>query len=195
MGPEIRTLSTQAPLWRIHMTSTNHPQAWNRLRTWGPLASARWDAHPLPEGEHPSDGAAYLGFDVVTCLAEVFQATRFVDIHTGAPYVTLFSLTRPLRLIDVTGDWLLRAGARSSVALGKKSRTREWARAIRDAWPDLDGVYSRSAVAGAHECVTLWGGSESAFASAPLLSTPLSSPAIVTNIKIAAESIRYSSNC
>jgi hypothetical protein len=136
------------PLWRIHFTATQFPQAWNGMRAWGPLDSARWDAHPLPAGEHPETGVAYLAFDVTTCLAEVFQATRFVDVHEGAPYITLFRLTRPLRVLDVSGDWLMKAGARASVAMGKKSRTRAWARAVREAWPDLDGVVSNSAVAG-----------------------------------------------
>ncbi|MFC6174653.1 RES family NAD+ phosphorylase [Subtercola frigoramans] len=195
VGPDIRTVSTDLPLWRVHRTGTAHPQAWNGLRTWGPMATARWDAHPPPVGEHPRDGAGYFAFDVVTCLAEVYQTTRFVDIHAGSPYVTLFTLVRPLTLIDVSGDWLLKAGGRSSIAMGKKSRTRLWARAIRDAWPDLDGVYSRSAVAGAHACVTMWGGSEDAFPDAPLSSNPLDSPAIVASIAAAAESVSYSSNC
>ena len=195
VGADIETLPLSQPLWRIHFTGGRYPQAWNGLRTWGPLDSARWDAHPLPEGEHPDHGAAYLAFDVVTCLAEVFQATWFVDVHAGAPYVTLCEFSRPLSLLDVSGDWLLKAGARSSVALGKKSRTRAWARAIRQAWPEVDGVLARSAVAGAHDCVTLWGPAGTAFSGAPLLSNPLSSPAIAPNIKAAAESINFSSNC
>jgi hypothetical protein len=191
-GSETKTLPAASVLWKIHSTSSAHVVPWNQLRTWGPVATSRWDPHPLPPGDCDPLGAAYLGEDVLTCLAEVFQQTRFVDVDLGDPYVTAFSTTRELVLADLTGDWLLSAGGSAQVAYGEKERTRAWARVIHEAWPDLDGVYAGSAMAGARKVVTLW--TADAIPSAPEFSTPLNSPAIIADIAAAAAQIRYTSN-
>ncbi|WP_181365110.1 RES family NAD+ phosphorylase [Arthrobacter sp. HMWF013] len=180
------------PLWRIHFTRSAHVVPWNRLRTWGPVPTSRWEPHPLPPGEAAPLGAAYLGEDVLTCLAEVFQLTRFVDVDHDAPYVTAFHTTRDLVLADLTRDWLLAAGASAQVAFGEKARTRAWARAIHEAWPHLDGVYSLSAIALSRKVVTLWNGD--AFPDRPDFSQPLNSPAILPGIAAATAQIHYTSN-
>lgn len=119
LGYERKTL-LGTPLWRIHFTRSEHVVPWNRLRTWGPVAGSRWDPHPLPPADSAPLGAAYLGEDVVTCLAEVFQLTRFVDVDRDAPYVTAFSGQKELDLVDVTGGWLLSAGGSAAVGFGEK---------------------------------------------------------------------------
>lgn len=192
LGPEIRTVPAGTPLWRIHFTTSTYVIPWDELRTWGPVAGSRWDPHPLPEGEAAPLGAAYLGEGVLTCLAEVFQLTRFVDVDRDAPYVTAFRTTRDLALADLTGDWLLPAGGSAQIAFGEKARTRAWARAIHEAWPDLDGIYSLSAMALSRKVVTLW--TPDAFPAAPEFSHPLNSPAIISDIAVAAAKIGYTSN-
>lgn len=109
--------------------------AWDHLRTWGPVASSRWDPHPPPEGDYAPLGVAYLGNDVVTCLAEEFQLTRFVDVDLGSPYVTGFRSQQDVMLADLTGERLLKAGGSAQVAFQQKARTRAWAHAIHAAWP------------------------------------------------------------
>ncbi|MDQ6754015.1 MAG: RES family NAD+ phosphorylase [Actinomycetota bacterium] len=84
----------------------------------------------MPQGNHAPLGVAYLGGDVTTCLAEVFQLTRFVDVDRGSPYVTALRAGKDLVLADPTGPWVLKAGGSAQMALQEKERTRAWARAI-----------------------------------------------------------------
>lgn len=189
--PDIETVETGRVLWRVHFTTTRHPVAWNELRAFGPLPSARWDPHPLPSGAASGEGVAYLAFDVPTCLAEVFQETRTVDVDRGTPYATAMRLTRDIRLVDLRTPWFLRVGASAATALGPKDVTRAWARAIRVAWPDVDGIVAPSAVIGAHECVALWRPGETALPRRPLTSDPLASPALATRIAAASELIGF----
>ncbi|WP_125614391.1 RES family NAD+ phosphorylase [Specibacter cremeus] len=179
-------------MWRIHNTTSAFVLPWNQLRTWGPVASSRWEPHPLPPADYAPLGSAYVGRDVLTCLAEVFQLTRFVDVDAGAPYVTGFRLARDLVLADLTGEWLLRAGGSAQIIFKEKARTNAWARAIHGALPDLDGLVAPSAVLGGHDVVSLW--TAAAFPSAPEMSVPLNSPAIIADIAAAARSIRFGSN-
>lgn len=193
LGYEKKTHDASAvPLWRIHFTRSKHVVPWNRLRTWGPVPGSRWEPHPLPPGDAAPLGAAYLGEDVQTCLAEVFQLTRFVDVDRDAPYVTAFRSTRDLVLADITGGWLLAAGGSSQVAFGEKERTRSWARAIHEAWPDIDGVCSLSTRDSSRKVVTLW--AEDPFPHDPEFSQPLNSPAILPDIVAATAKIGYTSN-
>lgn len=192
LGPETRSIPAATVLWRIHFTRSQHVVPWNRLRTWGPVPGSRWDPHPLPPGDAAPLGAAYLGDDVLTCLAEVFQLTRFVDVDRDASYVTAFRTARDLKLVDMTGSWLLAAGASSSVAFGRKARTRAWARAIHEVWPDVDGVFSLSTRDSSRGVVTLW--NEDAFPTNPDFSQPLTSPSILPDIVTAAGQIGYTSN-
>jgi len=82
------------------------------------------------------------------CLAEVFQAGRVIDRHTGTPYLAPFSPERPLRLLDVRGTWPARAGVTQILNTGSHRRAHEWSRQSYTAYPDLDGVLYPSAAAG-----------------------------------------------
>ena len=179
-------------LWRIHYTASAHPVSWNRVRTWGPVESSRWDPHPESAADYSPLGAAYLGESVDTCLAEVFQTTRFVDVDRDAPYVTALRTTAELALADLTGPWLTRAGASAQVAIQEMERTRAWARAIHAAWPDLDGVIAPSAMVGSRNVIALW--DEKALPTNPGFSVPLNSPAIAADVAAAASLIGYRSN-
>ncbi len=192
IGCETHTLGQGTVLWRIHFTSSPHPTPWNGLRTWGPVPSSRWDPHPEPAGDYAPLGAAYLGESVDTCLGEVFQLTRFVDVDRHAPYVTAIRTAADVSLADLTGPWLTRAGASAQVALQEKRRTGAWARAIHAAWPDLDGVLAPSAMVGGRRVIALW--NNRAMPSSPEFSVPLNSPAIAADVANAARSIGFTSN-
>lgn len=192
VGCETLALPAASVLWRIHFTASAHAVPWNRLRTWGPVAGSRWDPHPVPPGDCAPLGSAYLGEDVLTCLAEVFQLTHFVDVDRGAPYVTAFSTVQDMVLADLTGPWLLKAGGSAQVVLQDKERTRSWARAIHQAWPDLDGLISPSAMVGGRRVIALW--KPGAFPAAPGFSVPLNNPAILTAIAAATAQIGYTGN-
>lgn len=180
-------------LWRIHPTASAHPMPWNALRTFGPLPTARWDPHPLPQGDYSPLGSAYLGADVLTCLGEVFQDTRFIDVDRGGQYVTAFEISRELRLADLTGTWPVKMGLTASAALQpRKELTQAWARAIHEARPDLDGVFAPSAVIAGRNVTALW--TIDAIPAAPKLSMALNSPAISTDLMVAAAEIGFGSN-
>lgn len=142
--------------------------------------------------DHAPLGVAYLGFDVPTCLAEVFQTTRFVDVDRESPYVTAISLSRDLIVADIDTPWLLRAGAKQQITSGIKDRTSAWAAAIHEAWPDLDGLAVRSAVIGGRDVISLW--TDDAFPSAPESTLPLSHPGLAARISAAGQLIGYQTN-
>jgi hypothetical protein len=187
-----RALEAGTVLWRIHSTASAYPMAWNGLRTFGPLPSARWDPHPEPAADHSPLGAAYFGRDLPTCLAEVYQDTRFVDVDTAAPYATAIETASATVLLDLTDLWLVRAGAKAALAWSEeKAVTRAWAQAIHEAWPDLGGVVAPSAVAG-REVVVLW--TTQPFPAAPSFSVPLNHPGIAARMAAAAELLNFTSN-
>ncbi|TDF98458.1 RES domain-containing protein [Arthrobacter terricola] len=192
LGKETVVLPVGSILWRVHFTSSTFVTPWNKLRTWGPVVNARWEPHPLPEADHAPLGAAYFGDDVLTCLAEVFQQTRFVDVDRDDPYVTALKTTRDVQLVDLQGLWLTRAGASAQIALQNKDRTCAWARAIHEAWPDVDGVRAPSAMAGGRPVTTLW--TDHPLPAAPEFSMPLKSPAVLRDIVAAAGVIGYQCN-
>ncbi|PYI66546.1 hypothetical protein CVV68_13315 [Arthrobacter livingstonensis] len=189
---DTRTIPSGTVLWRVHLTRAPHPTPWNSLRTWGPVPGVRWEPHPLPLSDHAPLGVAYLGFDVPTCLAEVFQDTRFIDTSRNVPYATAISLPRDLLLADLETPWLLRTGASARIVSGSKDRTSAWAAPIHEAWPELDGLVARSAVIGGRDVVSLW--TDGAFPVAPESSLPLNHPGLVARISAAAKLIGYEIN-
>lgn len=56
------------------------------------------------------------------CIAEVFQETREVDLMTGRPWLSVFALTRPVRLLDLSGSCPTRPGASQALTSGQRDR-------------------------------------------------------------------------
>ncbi len=169
-SPDLHQLSTTRVLWRIHNTTGAHVTAWNALRHYGPIASCRFDPHDPPPRQHPTIGVSYLADSVPTALAERFQQTRIINTRRGAPYLTAFTMTRPLQLLDLAHGWPLTAGAA--------------------AWPDLDGLLSQSAMTGS-PCITLFSPTTNALPVTPLFSEPLDHPGLAQPLAHAAQSIGY----
>lgn len=147
-------------LVRIFTVGGRHPQQWNTFRYTGPLPHARFDCHPPgPRGratDDPEHGVLYFGLSVRTSVAEVFQDTSIVDRVTRKPFLVVFRPTRTLRLLDLVGLWPTRAGASQEISSGSRERTQSWARAIRTAHPDLDGVWYRSSMDSGNPAICLW---------------------------------------
>lgn len=147
-------------LVRIFTVGGRHPQQWNTFRRAGPLPHARFDPHPPgPRGratDAPGHGVLYFGLSVRTSVAEVFQDTSIVDRQTRQPFLVVFRPTRTLRLLDLVGLWPTRAGASQEISSGPRDRTQEWARAIRKAHPDLDGLWYRSSMDSGNPAICLW---------------------------------------
>lgn len=183
-------LQAQPALWRIHRTQGKHVIAWNGFRVFGPVAAARYDPHPEPRADHPGDGISYTALDLKTSVAEVFQATRRIDPSTGAPYATSWTPTRPLQLLDLTGDWALSNGAAASLAQAGRPTCRSWSCAIHQTWPDLDGLWAPSTMTG-RPMVVLYEPAASAMPAFPAFSEPLAAPVLWSVLARIAGEIGY----
>ncbi|MGS0683910.1 RES family NAD+ phosphorylase [Nakamurella sp. GG22] len=189
--PEFHTVPTSTVLWRIHRTTGAQVTAWNVLREFGPIGSCRFDPHPEgPPRLHPGTGVLYAAGNLPTALAEVFQSTRVVDCLTDSPAATAFRFNRPVRLLDLTGGWPLRAGASHVINTGRRSATRAWARAFLSAWPALDGLWHTSSLTG-DPCVTVYPAAADALPDDPAHTFGLSDTLYGHWLLGAADSIGY----
>lgn len=188
---EPHDLVTPRPvLWRVHRTQGDRVLPWNGFRTFGPLPTARFDPHPAPAGEHPGCGVLYAAHDVATALAEVFQTTRLINTVSQAPQLSSWTPTRPLRLLDLTGTWAVRNGGATALASAPRPTCREWARAIRAQWPDLDGLYTPSTMTGT-PTIVLWEPAKTSMPDLPDFSRPLAHPMVWSLARQAATTTGY----
>lgn len=182
-------ISAPGPLWRIHRTEGDHVLPWNALRAWGPAADCRWDPHPEPADDHPKERVSYTAIDLATAVVETYQSTRRIDPHTGRPRATSWTPARPLRLLNLTDDWALRNGASAALASASHNTCRAWARAIRQAWPDLDGLHTNSIHTGRAN-ITLWAPAADAFPPLPGFSEYLTDDLLWDKLDLIAERCR-----
>lgn len=190
IGPDILAVAAQTVLWRIHATAGEHVLPWNVMRTFGPT-TARFDPHPPPPGDRSGELVLYLAVDVQTCLAEVFQRTRVVNRRLRSPYLTSLNCTRVVRLLDLSGTWPTQAGASQALHSGRTDVARGWARAIRAAFPDLDGLWHPSSMNANRPCVTLFAPANDALPADPRLSLPLAHPGLASALAGAAARVGY----
>lgn len=170
-------------LVRIFTAHGNHPQQWNTFRYTGPLAHGRFDPQPPGRDEtavhDPQHGVLYFALSVRTSVAEVFQTTSTVDRKTRGPRLGIIRPARTLRLLDLTGLWPTRVGASQEISSGPKKTTQAWARAIRSAFDELDGVWYRSSMDGGGPTLCLWDPpAASALPAEPDVLLPLDHPGL-----------------
>lgn len=182
-------LSFGEALWRIHRTRGRHRQRWNDLREFGPISTMRWDPHPSPQGVYPGAAVSYASPNVATAFAEAFQHRRAITLSSAQALVGWMP-SRELRMLDLTGQWLLHNGASSSLAGGRKDRCRAWSHAIGQTWPDLDGLYVPSTMTNA-PMVVLYAPSRSAFPAGPNVARSLDSPSLSGVLVDVAASLRW----
>ncbi|GAA4492094.1 RES family NAD+ phosphorylase [Rhodococcus olei] len=189
---EYLELPADTMIWRVHRTSGTHVLPWNALRTYGPIL--RFDPHPRPRKDHPRHGVWYGASDVPGALAEMFQATHVIDRTAGTPYLTGLQFTRPLCLLDVAGfgdgRWPTRVGGNFALGTAAHGIAQHWARTIRAAHPDLDGLAYRGRFSGGL-CLALFTPAASAFPPTPALSLPLDHPGLASRLAGAARRVGY----
>lgn len=193
---DIATSVTDKALWRIHKTRGPYPTAWDDYRNYGPLRGMRWDPHPVgPPKDHPAYAVLYAAYDLHTCLAEVFQAGRRIDTRRAAPYATAWFPARPLRLLDLTGDWPMRMGGAHALLSAPKSTCRNWAHEIatarQNATLPLDGILARSTVTG-RDMPVLFAPSRAALTAAPAFTSSLDGPKMFTLVDTFADRYKWS---
>lgn len=190
IGAEIHVLPRGARIWRVYFRGGLHPTAWNTFRDFGPTGS-RFDHHDAPPGVHPVKAILY-GADLgPTCLAEVFQDTRTIDLRRDDPAIAVFELTDDLSLLDVTGAWPIRAGGSMAIGTGDRRRARDWSRAIYDAYPHLVGIRYGSSMDANRPAFALYERASGAIPASPLLDLPLSAPGLARLISNAAARFGY----
>lgn len=185
---EVFVLAADTPVWRLycrHPYSTN----WSTFRSAGPIVNARFDHH-LDDRASPRS-ILYAADDPVTCLAEVFQETHNIDSFTNTPRLAEFVFTTDLRLLDVAGPWITRAGGSMAINSGQRAGARHWSREIYDAFPDIDGLRYASSMHANQPCYAFYDRAESSLNSTPLFDEHLSHPELATMLDHAARTLGY----
>lgn len=190
VGVHLRILPAGAELWRVYFRGSQHPTTWNTFRTFGPVATARFDHHEPPPREQDR-AILYVATEGPICLAEVFQLSRVIDRITGAPWLVSFRLVTNLHLLDLTGLWPTAAGGSQEIDSGNRQVAQQWSRAIYAALPDIHGLWYRSKMYGSMPAVALYERARRALPARPSFHTALASPAIFDVLDAAAAHIRY----
>jgi hypothetical protein len=192
---DVVAVAPMTALARVYRSAGRHPGSWDGFRIVGPAAAARFDTHPpTPDGavaSAPGHEVLYAGLTLRTCVAESFQLTRVLDRHTDRPWLVVWRPVRALRLLDLAGTWPTRAGASQAISSGPRVKSRAWARTIREAHPDLDGLWYRSSMDSGLPAVCLWAPALDAMPTRPWAHLPLDAPGLALPLARAARDIGY----
>lgn len=125
-------------------------------------------------------------------ILEVFQAQRMIRVGDGAPTLVGFEPVRTLRLLDLSdSDWVTVAGGNSAISSGERMRSRAWARAIFEHYPDIDGVVAASSLVPTARVATLWTSAANALPDHPSALIRLDRPELAGVIDRIAERYGY----
>jgi len=127
---------------------------------------------------HPKFGILYAADVPPTAFAEYFQSTGVINRSLNEPWIVQFALASPLMLLDVTGEWGIKAKAGAAIASGKHEQSRKWSRVIYEAYPGIHGICYRSSLNPAWLAFALYERAKPALPPMPLLHAPLSDPRI-----------------
>jgi hypothetical protein len=189
VGAEVTTLPRGTPVSRIYFQSGPYPTTWGALRWIGPT-SARFDHHRLPRGKQKR-GILYAALEGITCLAEVFQDQRIIDVHDSEPWYVAFELARDVVVLNLTGDWPTRAGASALINAGNRVRARAWSSAIYEAFPQVEGLLYCSSMAANRPALAMYERAESAIPAAPVIHRSLADSSMRSLIREATAKFGY----
>ena len=193
IAPAWRTLPADSLIWRIYFRASRHPTTWRDFRYWGP-AGSRFDHH-LPDAEGTGQlqdrGIVYAAHEIATCVAEVFQATRFVDRRADGPWLVGFRTRQDLRLLDLTGSWCTRIGASTAINSGVRARARRWSQALYLAFPEADGIAYASSMNGYADAYAFYERCRAALPATPSEHLSLDAPALELPLDRIARELGY----
>jgi len=189
LGPECRVLAEGTLLWRVYFRAGRHPTTWRAFRTFGPTRG-RFDHHQPPPRSQARQ-ILYCAHQGATCLAEVFQDTRLLDRVRATPWLVGFRLVRDVNLLDLCGTWPTRAGASMALSTGPRPRARRWARAIYQAYPQLEGLAYPSSMHANQTTIALFERAADALAATPAFHRGLDDPGLLLALSEVAAKIGY----
>jgi hypothetical protein len=188
---DLRTLPTGSLLWRIYRAGGEHPATWGELRHYGPTATGRFDHQEPPPHDDPDRAILYAGLDAMAALAEAFQDTRTIDRRRREPWLAGFALSADLVALDLSRLWPTRAGASQAIATGRRVTAQAWSRAIYRAYPEVQALLYRSAMAGGFFNVALYERAANGVPSSPTIHIPLTHPGLALPLARAASKLGY----
>jgi RES domain len=142
------TIEEGTLLWRVYRAGGRHPMTWNGFRSFGPIATGRFDHHGLPPSEDPVRAMYYASDSAAGAIVETFQDSRFIDRLDREPWIVAFELRDDFVGLDLTGAWPTLAGASQAISSGRRDIARAWSRLIWGEYEDVDGLWYPSAMAG-----------------------------------------------
>lgn len=163
---------------------------WSAFRHYGPVARARFDHH-LPPPRVQDRAILYAAADGVTCVAEVFQRRRVVDRMSAQPWLVGFELQQQITLVDLTGFWPTKIGASMAIASGPRPRARRWSQRFYDFFPEVQGLWYPSSMAGNKPAVALYERAKGAIPQRPSIHRPLADPALLPALQRACSALGY----
>jgi hypothetical protein len=191
LEPDVAVLPAGTLLFRIYFVGTKHPSLWNEFRSYGPHGTARFDHHPEPARVHENLGILYLAARIKTCVAEVFQEKRVVDVRSGEPWLAAFRLGREVSLLSLRGDWPTRAGASMNINSGPRPRCRRWSRTIHQTYTQVQGLIYASSMHANREAIALYERARNTLPARPEANMPLSHPGLEPDLARFAGELGY----
>jgi hypothetical protein len=188
-GAELRSLPAGTPLWRVYFRGGPHSAVWNQFRHFGPT-SARFDHHEPPLRTQ-TRGILYAAARGPTCLAEVYQDTRTIDVRRREPWLVEFELVREVVLLDLTSRWVTRAGASAAIATGSRPRARRWSQVLYQALPQIHGLFYPPSMDPEGTAIALWERAADAVPSQPRTHRALADPILLGAVREAARAFGY----
>lgn len=113
-------------------------------------------------------------------------------MDNNRPHIIVLEAKAETMLLELSAEWLVKIGGTSSMALGSKTITRQWARAFHTQWPNLDGITAGSAVVPSRKIVSIW--NTKVIPPSPLLAEALNSPVITNDITAMAATSGFTTN-
>jgi hypothetical protein len=189
-GAELFRVVPTDLLWRVYRVGGRHATTWRGFRTFGPTRTARFDHHPNPPGNHTGYGVLYAALDAKTAVAEAFGDRRVIDRQAERPYLSAFRVHVPVQVLDLTSDWLTRAGGSQSIASGPRPSSQAWSRAIH-AELDVAGLRYASSMRGGGTNIALYERAEAALEPLPEVNLPLDHRALHASLLRWARDLGY----
>ena len=150
----------------------------------------RFDHHQSPPGLQVR-GVVYGALAVPTCFAEVYQGTRTIERSRNQPWLVGFSLTRDLRLLDLTGNWPTRAGASMAIATGRRDRARRWTLRIYEDYSAIEGLLYGSSMDANQPAIALYERARNALPRRPLFHRSVADRALDPHVAAAGLQFNY----